>query len=62
MPTKHRRLAVPVTDQLQSLVDLYKQTYSNQNLSDTEVLKKLIQIGAKVWYKAIEKKSEEVGE
>lgn len=50
MPTKERRLAVPVSDELSKFIEVYKGEYSHMKLSDTAVLKQLISYGAKVWY------------
>lgn len=48
-PSK-RRVAVPVTPQLEKLIDMFKQMYPGRNFSDAAVLKTFIEAGAKVWY------------
>lgn len=45
-----RRIAVPVTPQLEKLMDMFKSKYPGRKFSDAGVLKTFIEAGAKVWY------------
>lgn len=45
-----RRLAVPVSEQLQKLIVIFKESYPDKKFSDTDVLKTFIESGAKTWY------------
>ena len=49
-PNKKRRVAVPVTPQLNKLIELFRDTYPQNTFSDAAVLKTFIEAGAKVWY------------
>jgi len=49
-PTQARRLAVPITPQLDQAIQTFKDTYAPRKFSDTAVLKTMIEAGFRVWY------------
>lgn len=46
---KPRRLSVPVTVNLQKVIDAFKSNYPGIDYKDTAVLSTFIEAGAKVW-------------
>lgn len=48
--TGTRRCAVPVTPQLETLIELFRTKYPHKNFSKTAVMKTFLEAGAKVWY------------
>ncbi len=47
---KERRLAVPVTEQLDSAIEQFKNAYPHKKFSDAAVLKTMIEAGFRVWF------------
>lgn len=46
---KHRRLSIPVSPNLQAVIDKFKATYPDVNYLDTRVITTLLEAGCRVW-------------
>lgn len=46
---KNRRVAVPVSPEMEKLIAIFKDAYPNRKFSDTKVIGTFVEAGAKLW-------------
>lgn len=54
-----KRVAVPVTPQLDQLIELFRKTYPVRRFSKTAVMKTFLEAGAKTWYNQTQQQVQE---
>lgn len=47
--TKNRRVAVPVSNEMEKLMDIFRQAYPDRRFSDTKIIGTFVEAGARLW-------------
>lgn len=52
-----RRLAIPVTPELDRIIRMFRDTYPQRTFSDTAIIKSFIEAGIRVWASSVKPKA-----
>lgn len=45
----NRRIAIPVSTEMEKLINMFKQAYPDRTFSDTKVIGTFVEAGARLW-------------